>query len=188
MRRLLKATTAWVTAAALLNPFSAGSAFAIIVTGNPEPTITLATSAGTAGAAQARDPAAQSPLSVQDKIALLRQKVKYVFVLFQENRSFDHYFGTYPGANGLFATYPGALGDPIQYSQPANTFGSYNSVIREPRRQLHHDIAVSDPAHDPERQRSDRAAVSRGHLLGRSQPHRLHSMTSMPTRRPNRCR
>ena len=26
-----------------------------------------------------------------------------MFVLFQENRSFDHYFGTYPGANGLVA-------------------------------------------------------------------------------------
>jgi phospholipase C len=36
------------------------------------------------------------------KLALLRAKIKYVFVLFQENRSFDHYFGTYPGANGLF--------------------------------------------------------------------------------------
>ena len=36
------------------------------------------------------------------KIELLRQKVKYVFVIFHENKSFDHYFGTYPGANGLF--------------------------------------------------------------------------------------
>ncbi len=35
-------------------------------------------------------------------VALLRQHVKYVFVLFQENRSFDSYFGTFPGADGLF--------------------------------------------------------------------------------------
>ncbi len=41
-------------------------------------------------------------LSLQQKIELLRQKVKYVFVIFHENESFDHYFGTYPGANGLF--------------------------------------------------------------------------------------
>lgn len=40
--------------------------------------------------------------SLQEKIELLRQKVKYVFVIFHENESFDHYFGTYPGANGLF--------------------------------------------------------------------------------------
>ncbi|SFS01763.1 phospholipase C [Granulicella pectinivorans] len=41
-------------------------------------------------------------LSHDAKLKLLRQKVKYVFVLFQENRSFDFYFGTYPGADGLY--------------------------------------------------------------------------------------
>ena len=41
-------------------------------------------------------------LSTREKIELLRQKVKYVFVIFPENRSFDHYFGTFPGADGLF--------------------------------------------------------------------------------------
>ena len=45
-----------------------------------------------------------SPLLTHDqKLELLRRKIKYVFVLFQENRSFDFYFGTYPGANGLFS-------------------------------------------------------------------------------------
>jgi phospholipase C len=42
-------------------------------------------------------------LSHREKIELLRHKVKYVFVIFHENESFDHYFGTYPGANGLFS-------------------------------------------------------------------------------------
>ena len=37
------------------------------------------------------------------KLALLQKKVKYVFVLFQENRSFDMHFGTFPGARGLFS-------------------------------------------------------------------------------------
>ena len=41
-------------------------------------------------------------LSLREKIELLRKKVKYVFVIFHENESFDHFFGTYPGANGLF--------------------------------------------------------------------------------------
>ena len=45
----------------------------------------------------------QPTLSTAQKVALLRQKVKYVFVLFQENRSFDFYFGTFPGAHGLFS-------------------------------------------------------------------------------------
>jgi phospholipase C len=42
-------------------------------------------------------------LSHDEKLELLRKKIKYVFVLFQENRSFDFYFGTYPGARGLFS-------------------------------------------------------------------------------------
>jgi len=42
-------------------------------------------------------------LTHAQELALLQKKVKYVFVLFQENRSFDFYFGTYPGANGLFS-------------------------------------------------------------------------------------
>ena len=46
--------------------------------------------------------------SLDEKIALLRKKVKYVFVIFHENESFDHYFGTFPGANGLFSAPKGA--------------------------------------------------------------------------------
>jgi phospholipase C len=42
-------------------------------------------------------------LSHDAKLKLVREKVKYVFVLFQENRSFDFYFGTYPGADGLYS-------------------------------------------------------------------------------------
>ena len=41
-------------------------------------------------------------LTLAQRIALLREKVKYVFVIFHENESFDHFFGTFPGANGLF--------------------------------------------------------------------------------------
>ena len=42
-------------------------------------------------------------LSHAQKLALLQKKIKYVFVLFQENRSFDFYFGSYPGANNLYS-------------------------------------------------------------------------------------
>src|ERR1039457_1965089 len=49
-------------------------------------------------------PAAREPVLAHDaKLKLLREKVKYVFVLFQENRSFDFYFATYPGADGLYS-------------------------------------------------------------------------------------
>ena len=50
-------------------------------------------------------------------IRLLRQKVKYVFVIFHENESFDHYFGTFPGANGLYSAPRGAT--------PANATPSF---------------------------------------------------------------
>lgn len=36
--------------------------------------------------------------------ALVRQKIKHVFVIYQENRSFDSYFGTFPGAENLSST------------------------------------------------------------------------------------
>src|SRR5260370_28417719 len=36
-----------------------------------------------------------------DLLALARAKIKHIVVIMQENRSFDHYFGTYPGADGL---------------------------------------------------------------------------------------
>jgi phospholipase C len=35
------------------------------------------------------------------QLDLARQKVKHVIVIMQENRSFDHYFGTFPGADGI---------------------------------------------------------------------------------------
>lgn len=42
-------------------------------------------------------------LSHDELVSLIQKNIKYVFVLYQENRSFDSYFGTYPGANGLFS-------------------------------------------------------------------------------------
>jgi phospholipase C len=38
-----------------------------------------------------------------EEITALRRDIKYVFVIFNENRSFDHEYGTFPGANGLFS-------------------------------------------------------------------------------------
>ena len=108
-RSLLRSTAAWVTTASLINPMLfAGAARAAPITGPyQEPVLTAATATRTDGAAWATDPKLQGILTPKQKIALLRQKVKYVFILFQENRSFDAYFGTYPGANGLFSTYRG---------------------------------------------------------------------------------
>lgn len=45
-----------------------------------------------------------APILTHDqKLALLRQHIRYVFVLFQENRAFDFYFASYPGADGIYS-------------------------------------------------------------------------------------
>ena len=65
-------------------------------------------------------------LTAAQKLALLQAKVKYVFVLFQENRSFDFYFGTYPGANGLFSQPPAQT--PGFYQKIVNTDGTVGTI------------------------------------------------------------
>jgi phospholipase C len=57
------------------------------------------------------------PLTLSQKLQLLRARVKYVFVIFHENESFDHYFGTFPGANGLYSAPSGTT--------PANGTSSF---------------------------------------------------------------
>jgi len=49
------------------------------------------------------DATTDSSLGTADIVKLLQKKVKYVFVIFQENRAFDQMFGTFPGAHGLFS-------------------------------------------------------------------------------------
>ena len=112
-RTLLKSCSALVAAASLLQPVLATAAFASPVTAQPQ---TTASGFNPTLAQVFRDPAADPTLSNAQLISLLRHRVKYVFVLFQENRSFDHYFGTFPGANGLFAD---ASATPALRSPPA---------------------------------------------------------------------
>jgi phospholipase C len=73
-------------------------------------------------------PSASEPaLSHAAKLRLLREKVKYVFVLFQENRSFDFYFSTYPGADGLYSH--AAADPPAGFTQPiVNLDGSVTTI------------------------------------------------------------
>src|SRR5689334_339660 len=42
-----------------------------------------------------------SATKTESSLALARQKIKHIVIIMQENRSFDSYFGTYPGAEGL---------------------------------------------------------------------------------------
>jgi phospholipase C len=49
------------------------------------------------------DPAKEPYLAREKLVELLRKKIKYVFVIFNENHSFDNEFGTFPGVNGLYS-------------------------------------------------------------------------------------
>jgi phospholipase C len=64
-----------------------------LVTPQPAPDATIQPYVTTYAPGPARD----------QLITELRSKVKYVFVIFNENHSFDNEFGTFPGANGLYS-------------------------------------------------------------------------------------
>ena len=69
----------------------------------PQSTVQPAPPSGPAAQRYMLDVTREPALTADRKLALVRSKIKYVFVLFQENRSFDFYFGTYPGADGLYS-------------------------------------------------------------------------------------
>jgi len=66
------------------------------------PDVTIAPKSNAAVMAQVIERAKEPTISPDEKWRLIRGKIKYVFVLFQENRSFDFYFGSYPGADGIY--------------------------------------------------------------------------------------
>jgi phospholipase C len=67
------------------------------------PDVTIAPRSSALVGAEVINQASEPHISQEEKLALIRRHIKYVFVLFQENRSFDFYFGSYPGADGLYA-------------------------------------------------------------------------------------
>lgn len=94
--KFLRKTCAAIAIAGLLSP---GGAFAQ----SEEEQVTLAPPSSDLVKSYTLPIESSPSLTHEQKLELLRKKIKYVFVLFQENRSFDFYFGTYPGANGLFS-------------------------------------------------------------------------------------
>ena len=84
-----------VIAALCLGPsFTAAQALPK-VTAQPDP--------GPAVAPYVIDPADDAPLTHDEMAALVRGKIRYVFVLFNENHSFDNEYGTFPGVDGLYS-------------------------------------------------------------------------------------
>ena len=72
--------------------------------GAPRPALTRAaeTRAAATSVVAGASPAAPLASSTPNtQSAFLRDKIKHIIVIMQENRSFDTYFGTYPGADGI---------------------------------------------------------------------------------------
>jgi len=60
----------------------------------------------------------------RDDQAVTRTPIKHLIVIFQENRSFDSYFGTFPGAEG----FPRDAKGEIRFCHTLN-----NTVVASPR-------------------------------------------------------
>jgi phospholipase C len=71
------------------------AARAQIVTPQPDPSPTISR--------YVVDPTTGPALPRDALIQRLRDRIKYVFVIFNENHSFDNEFGTFPGANGIYS-------------------------------------------------------------------------------------
>src|SRR5580700_5018000 len=98
MKRMLRGATALALVAGFLHPAFAAAQSRPLVTTQPDPSADVAPYfvADT-------DPRWTDAQWSSQEIEKLRQKVKYVFVIFNENRSFDHEYGTFPGVNGLYS-------------------------------------------------------------------------------------
>jgi len=76
-------------------PTSVLDSSSVPATTQPEPTLAAAPATSQTAVPTTSQPAASTPLG------LARQKIKHIIIIMQENRSFDEYFGTYPGADGI---------------------------------------------------------------------------------------
>jgi phospholipase C len=115
MMRFKKSRLAWAMAAVLL-PFAAHpgapqSDHIISATNSTHPPghaktaplVTLQPDANADIQPYLNDPSRGPNMSPAALEQLLRKKIKYVFVIFNENHSFDNEYGTFPGVNGLYA-------------------------------------------------------------------------------------
>ena len=125
---MLKKPSSAVALVALSSLLSPGVGFAQTGAGHETDNnvLTLAPKSSDAVHARMVKVTEEASLSEAQKLALLQKKIKYVFVLFQENRSFDFYFGTYPGAHGLYSQPPAKT--PGFYQPIVNTDGSVGTI------------------------------------------------------------
>jgi len=82
------------------------------------PAVTAQPDVGPDVARYFNDPDKDPELSQEAIVKMLRQRIKYVFVIFNENHSFDNEYGTFPGVNGLYSD---GLGPRAAWNTPGFT-------------------------------------------------------------------
>src|SRR5271157_1454713 len=108
MKRMLFGAVALAAAA---GPVHSASDSGPLATSQPDPTADVAPYF-----VSDSDPRWSGAEWSKEDVAALREKIKYVFVIFNENRSFDHEYGSFPGANGLYS-------DGLKPRSPSDTPG-----------------------------------------------------------------
>jgi phospholipase C len=81
-----------------LLPFVLLGALALLAAACSQPSANGAVSSTSAAASPAASPSPSGPPS---RLEQAKAHIEHLIFIVQENRSFDHYFGTYPGANGI---------------------------------------------------------------------------------------
>lgn len=128
-KSILKRCSALASAVSLLQPALAPAAFAqhaASVTAQPPSDDPLV-------AQYFKRPADSPQLPHAQMTRLLRGKIKYVFVIFNENESFDHEYGTFPGVNGIYSTgrQPRSAADTPGYTQTyVDSYSGQTSKVR----------------------------------------------------------
>jgi phospholipase C len=76
-------------------------------------------------------------VTAQDNTPPAKTLIKHFIFLMQENHSFDNYFGTYPGANGI----------PADVCMPVDPFNTANKDCVKPTHAGESDVLPDDPDH-----------------------------------------
>ena len=126
MKRFSKSILVLTVAASLLHCSFIPTAFAgTLPAGKPSPypgetqvrpAVTAQPDVGPDVMRYFNDPSKDPELPPQMLVTLLRQRIKYVFIIFNENHSFDNEYGTFPGVNGIYS-------DGMKPRSPAGTPG-----------------------------------------------------------------
>ncbi len=103
MGRLKKAIPALAVAAFLLQWIVMPAAFGFNSDGQQQAEVTAQPNVSRDEARYFIDPAKEPRMSRAALVKLLRKRIKYVFIIFNENHSFDNEYGTFPGVNGIYS-------------------------------------------------------------------------------------